>query len=109
MTPKDVWIHNVIESLKEIASAEFQEKGWVKNEVHDYCTFVETMCGLFDDSHFDEFIDEKAADWGYTEEQIEKLDKLRDALNAFDAEHGCYEDPAIIVKNPDWLRIRGMA
>jgi hypothetical protein len=109
MNPKDVWIHNVIESLKEIASAEFQEKGWVKNEVHDYCTFVETMCGLFDDSNFDEFIDEKAADWGYTEEQIDKLDKLRDALNAFDAEHGCYEDPAIIVKDPDWLKIRELA
>jgi hypothetical protein len=109
MTPKDVWIQNVIEFLKQIASAEFQEKGWVRNEIHDYCTFVETMCGLFDDSNFEDFIDNKAANWGYTDEQIKKLDKLRHALNAFDAKHGCYEDPALIVKDPEWLKIREMA
>ena len=109
MTTKDVWIGNVVTFIKQIASAEFQEKGWVKNEIHDYCTFVETMCGLFDDSNFDDFIDEKAAEWGYSEEQIKKLDKLRCALNVFDAEHGCYEDPVIIVKDPDWLKIRELA
>lgn len=109
MTSKDIWIENIVNSLKEIASAEFQEKGWVKNEIHDYCTFVETMCGLFDDSNFDEFIDQKAPEWGFSHEQIKKLDKLRCALNAYDAEHGCYEDPALIIKDPEWLKIRELA
>ncbi|HEX4839953.1 MAG TPA: hypothetical protein VFU89_05890 [Rhabdochlamydiaceae bacterium] len=109
MISKEVWVQNIISFIEQIASAEFQEKGWVNNEIHDYCTFVETMCGLFDDSNFEEFIDNEAAGCGYTEEQIRKLDELRCALNAFDLQHGCYEDPAIIVKDPEWLKIRELA
>jgi hypothetical protein len=109
MTPPKLWIRNVIESIKQIASAEFQEKGWVKGEIHEYCTFVETMCGLFDEGVFDDFIDNKAKEFGFTDDQIEKFDDLRLALNEYDAEHGCYEDPNDIIRDPEWLKIRRMA
>lgn len=108
-TSKDIRIENIIDCIKQIASEEFQEKGWVKNEIHDYCTFVETMCGLFDDANFEFFIENEAADLGYTKEQIEKLDRLRKALNEFDTKHGCYRDPVFIVRDSDWIKIRGMA
>lgn len=106
---QEIWFKNIVEYLKQIASAEFQEKGWIRNEIHDYCTFVETMCGLFDDSNFQNFIDKYAKPFGLSGDQINKLDKIRNALNDYDAKHGCYEDPSIIVKDPEWLEIRKMA
>jgi hypothetical protein len=109
MTPKDVWLKNITDSIKQIASAEFQEKGWIRNEIHDYCTFVETMCGLFDDSDFENFVDVKAAEWGFSDKQIMNFDILRRALNAYDEKYGCYQDPSFIVKDPEWLKIRELA
>lgn len=105
----NIFYERIVDCLKQIASAEFQEKGWVRNEIHDYCTFVETMCGLYDDSNFEQFIDERAKEFGLSDHQISKLDKIRNALNDYDAKHGCYGDPAIIVKDPEWLAIREMA
>jgi hypothetical protein len=108
-TPKDVWIHNVIESLKQIASAEFQEKGWVKAEIHDYCCYLETMCGLFDEGLFDEFVDIRAKEFGFSEDQIKKLDMFRKAIHIFDSKYSRWEDPKVIISDPEWLKIREMA
>lgn len=109
MISKEIWLKNITDSIKEIASAEFQEKGWVKGEIHDYCSYVETMCGLFDDSLFDEFIDKWAKQFGLMDEQIQKLDQLRQAIRKFDKRFGGYEDPAIIIKDSEWLKIRQIA
>jgi hypothetical protein len=108
-TPKDVWIHNVIESLKQIASAEFQEKGWVRGEIHDYCCYIETIAGLSQEGLFNDFVDEKAKEFGFSDEQIKKLDQFRKAIRAFDLKFGGWEDPKTIISDPDWLKIRELA
>lgn len=109
MISKEIWLRNVTNGVKEIASAEFQEKGWVKGEIHDYCSYIDTMCGLFDDSLFDDFIDEQAKKFGLTDDQIQKLDQLRQAIRKFEKRYGGYEDPSIIIKDPEWLKIRQIA
>ncbi len=108
-TPKDLWIQNVIESLKEFASSEFQEKGWIKGEIYDYCCYTEIICGLFHESIFDDFVDEKAKEFGFSSDQIEKLDRFRKAVRVFDARYGGWEDPQIILNDPEWSRIRELA
>ena len=108
MIPKNIWIKNIVKSLKQIASAEFQEKGWVKNEIHDYCTFVETSCGFFMEGDVEGFL-EHAKEFGFSEIQIKKIDLVRKAFDEYTDEHGWYDDPAIIVKDPEWLKIRELA
>lgn len=108
MIPKDLWTENIIDSLKQIASGEFQEKGWVRNEIHDYCTFVETACGFFMDSDIEGFL-EHAKEFGLTETQIQKLDMVRKSFEQYTDEHGHYEDPKIIINDPEWLKIRALA
>ncbi len=108
MIPKDLWIENITDSLKEIASAEFQEKGWVRNEIHDYCTFVETACRLFDDNDVAGFLDH-AEEFGLSEEQIQKIYVVCVAFHKYETKHGCYQDPQSIVTDPKWLKIRQMA
>jgi hypothetical protein len=108
MFPKR-WFRNIIDTLKLIASAEFQEKGWVKGEVHDYCCFSETICGLYNDMCFEDFIDHDAKEFGLTTHQIEKLDQFRKALNAYLDKHGSYEDHEVIVRDPEWHKIRQLA
>lgn len=107
--PKDLWIKNIVESIKKFASSEFQEKGWIKGQIHDYCTYTESMCKLFDDCFFDEVIDEKAKELGFSDEQINKLDAFRKALCAVDSKYGYWEDPRTIVDDPAWPTVRSAA
>ncbi len=109
MFPKKRWLEEIISCLKEIASAEFQEKGWVKGEIHDYCRFAGTICCLYEDFHFEYFIEQYAEKFGLSAQQIRKLDQLRNALNAYIDKHGCYEEPNLIVKDPEWIKIRMLA
>lgn len=96
-------------SLKQIASAEFQEKGWVKIENYDYCSFSETLCKLFDDANFEDFIDNDAKTFGLSDHQIGKLDQLRNSINSYVDKRGCYVEPEFIVKDPEWHNIRQLA
>lgn len=109
MLSKEQWTNDIIQFLKQIASEEFQEKGWVKGEIHDYCRFASTICGLFELSDFDDFIDQYAAQFGLNEQQIMKLDMLRNALNDYITEHGCYQEPETVINDPEWIRIRKLA
>lgn len=108
---KDVWLNNIVESLKEIASAEFQEKGWVRGEIHQYCNYVETSCGLFDDACFEDFLDFYAEKFGLSCQQIQILNRVREAMKNFSRslQHHGYEDPQIIVNDPKWHEIRQLA
>ncbi|MGE5195887.1 MAG: hypothetical protein ACM3JI_00985 [Anaerolineae bacterium] len=109
MFPKEFWLENIIDPLKEIASTEFQEKGWVKAEIHPYCRFADTISRLYENGFFEEFISDYAKDFGFTQNQIQKLDKLCKALNNFIDLHGCYEEPDILIEDPEWHKIREMA
>lgn len=102
MISKELWIHNILNCIKEIASPEFQLKAWVQGKV-DYSSFEETMCNLFDDS-FEEFIDNYAKQFDLTDEQIHKLDQIRNALKAYRI-----KPPEIMIKDPEWLKIQKMA
>ncbi len=109
MISKKRRIANIMSCLKQIASSEFQEKGWVKIEVHDYCSFAETLSKLFDDDYFEDFIDNEAKEFGLTDRQIKKLDQLRNSINAYVDKHGCYREPELIVKDPEWIKVRQLA
>ena len=104
-----MWLTKIVSSLQEIASAEFQEKAWVKGEVHDYCTFVETICRLYDDACFSDFIGHYAEGLGFDNYQIDKFDKLRKALDNYVNKHSCYENPDTIVHDPEWHKIRQLS
>lgn len=109
MYSKERWLKEITDPLKEIASIEFQDKGWIKGEIHAYCRFAGTICRLYEDAFFEDFIDNQAKTFGLSDHQIKKLDQLRNALNAYVDKHGCYEEPDIIVKDPEWHKIRQLA
>jgi hypothetical protein len=101
---REIWWENIIDSLKQIASIKFQERGWIRGEIHDYCTIDETLCGLLNDSHFEDFIANEAKHIGLSDVQIEKLNQLRIALSNYE----CHQDPRVILKDPTWVKIREM-
>ena len=115
MIEKKLWIHNIVENLKELASEEFQLKGWVLGEVHDYCSYEETLCSFLTDSDIEGFL-ENAPQFGLTEIQIQKIDDIKKALDNYDREnfrgkhyeHG-FANPLDITKDPEWHKIRKMA
>lgn len=106
---KEIYINNIIKSLKEVASAEFQLKGWVKGEIHDHCTFVETVSGFFEFCDIYRFLEKDAQNCGLNEEQIEKLRDFSHAFEDYFDKHGAYENPMVIINDPEWHQIRQKA
>lgn len=109
MLPKKMWVNRIIGSLKQLASHEFQEKGWVKGEVHDYCSFAETIAQLYDDSSFEDFVVKYAKKFNFSKQQVENLDKLRVALDTYIDKHGCYGDPVSMLQDSEWHKIQKLA
>ena len=108
MIPKDVWINNIVNVLKELASEEYQIKGWVKNEIHDYCTYDKTEGRFLYDSDIEGFF-KHAKEFGFSDDQITKIDAVRKAFETFSDEYSGYEDPIIIISDPQWHEIRKLA
>lgn len=105
---KDLWIWNIVQYLKQIASEEFQYRGWVKNEIHKYCTFIETCCGLFDDINIAGFF-EHAKEFGLSDIQYDKIFDACKAFKDFSEKFDGYENPLLIVKDPELPQIRQLA
>lgn len=99
-------LKNIIRSLKEIASEEYQDKGWVRGEIHEYCTFTETIARFLNEGMLETFIREEAQQYGLSEKQIKELDQLRREIEAYIDQHIYYEDPCIILHDSEWHKIR---
>ena len=82
--------------------------GWVKNEIHDYCTFVETCCRLFDDIDIAGFF-EHAKEFGFSDIQYDKIFDACKAFKDFSSKYVGYEDPIIIVNDPEFPKVRKLA
>lgn len=83
MIKKNLWIRNIIADVRELASRDYQERAWLRNEVYKPCSFEEMMCSLFDDCFIEEFINEKADEFGLSSEQKTTLSDLVNAFNEY--------------------------
>lgn len=113
---KNLWITNILGFVEKIASRDFQERAWLRNEVYWPCSFEEIMCGLFDDCFLREFINEKADEFGLTLEQKAGLSNLVKALDKYDDNPEIYTlsapfciDESKILIDPEWHKIQKMA
>ncbi|MBX7066892.1 MAG: hypothetical protein K1X28_06655 [Parachlamydiales bacterium] len=112
---RNLWINNIISCVKEIASADYQERAWVKFEIHKPCDFGEIMCSLFDDSAVVEFI-KKANELGLSWKQKRKISKLIRALDSYGDNPEVYAptnppmlDGKKMLSDPEWQKIQRMA
>ncbi len=108
MIPKNIWINSIIESLKEIASEEYQVKGWVKNEINACCTFVETCYRPFDDIDIAGFF-EHAKEFGFSDIRYNMVFDACKAFKDFSNKYTDYEDSLIIFNDLELQGVRKLA
>lgn len=76
MIKKNLWIHNILNCVKKIANRDYQERAWLRHEVHWPCSFEEMMCSLFDDCSIKEFMNEKVNEFDLSFLQKRTLNNL---------------------------------
>lgn len=77
---KEIIIKYIYDSIIELSNLDLQRKLWL-NENNDtglISSYVELMCSLFDDFHFDDFVDKTSSEVGLSEKAILELKKLRE-------------------------------
>jgi hypothetical protein len=99
-----VYRENVIEHLKELADAEFQQRAWLGKIPNIVSSYEEVVCGLFDDSGLGDALE--------AEELYPVFDPDTDAvLRRLSAEvlKIRSQDPRLILNDPQLVNIRGLA
>jgi len=116
MIKKNLWIKNILGSLQRIANRDYQERAWRRNEVYYPCSFEEMMCKLFDDSCLNEFINEKADEFGLSLKQktalsdfVYAIDKYIDNTEIYTINAPFCIDESKVLDDPEWHKIQKMA
>lgn len=116
MIKRNIWINNIISCVKEIASKEYQEKAWIKNEIHWPCSMEELACSLFDDCFIDEFINEKADEFKLSRKQkstlttlVNTFDKYLDKPEIYFPRRPPKIDESKVLADPEWRQIQKKA
>lgn len=99
------WLKDVRSVIREIADPEFQERVWVRGEGPEVSSWTEAMCKLFDDYHFDDFLDKDWQQFGLSSQLHESLDCLRIQLNEYEEK----ETDAEIVSDSKWQKNMNIA
>ncbi len=116
MIKKNLWIRNILACVQDFADKDYQERAWLRNEVNIPCTFEEMMCSLFDDNLIEEFINEKADEFGLSSEQkttlldlVHALDKYGDNPEVYHLKAPVSFDESKMLIDPEWHKIQKLA
>ena len=94
-------LKNIYEDLLELSSTDMQKQLWLGGSSNEISSFSELMSRLFDDSHFDDFVDRDAENLGLKAELVLELQNLRDLLNHYKEKDTDLE----IITDPKWLAV----
>ena len=87
MIKKELWLSNLVDELKILSDFEFQKRVWVDYNTQEpweeWSSWVESMCGLYDDCFLNDFLDKNWHEFGLSNSLFIKFQKLREELNKF--------------------------
>ena len=95
-------VKNILELLEIFTDLKYQKRVWVEGKGPEMNTFDETMCMLYEDMYFKEFVHEEMADAGFSfglKTKMEALDALLPGLwdeDMLDAD---------LLKDPRWQMV----
>ena len=104
MIEKEKWIKLIKEEIQEIADRDFQNRIWIKGQGPQDSSYVELMCRLFDDKHFDAFL-KNSTTLELSKELLYKLLVLKEKLEKYQGK----KKESQIVNDPQWIKITVIA
>jgi hypothetical protein len=105
MIEKSLWIKNIYMPISEIADANYQHRAWILGEVHDYCSFQDTICRLYEDACFEDFLDNQIVNWNFPPDLVAKLRKFKKNLDHYVDENSTWIEEIKVINDPEWHKI----
>ncbi|MBU6383653.1 MAG: hypothetical protein KGQ49_02665 [Verrucomicrobia bacterium] len=116
MIAKNMWIDRILSCIKEVASREYQERAWIKHEMHTPCSLEELICSFFDDCFIREFINEKMDEFKlsttqklYLSDFVSAFDQYTDRSDIYCSRSPLKIDALKVLSDPEWRKIQKMA
>lgn len=116
MMNKNLQIKNILGVIQNIASTFYQERAWIKGEIHWPTTLEELYSQLFDDCAVREFIQTSAKKHNLSHEKIKSLKTFVEAFEEFEYRsdiqsdlNPSYIDSEKVIVNPHWQHIKELA
>ena len=97
------WRRGWLTSLYEFANVEFQRKLWIEGSCEGLCgSFVECMCGYFDDLALDDGYESVIEKGLISKEEAEAVHRFHVLASQYEP---CSEDQKEIVSDSNWLLV----
>lgn len=116
MINRNLHIKNILGVVNKIADSDYQERAWVKGEIHWPCSFEELNSQLFDDCFISDFIENDAIKYNLSDQQIRSIKTFVAVLDEFGYKPEIYferlplkVDEAKVLAHPEWPQIRKLA
>jgi hypothetical protein len=103
---KEKWHRLIFNDLKELSDKDLQVRIWVKGDVEYVSSYEELMCSLFDDNHFDDYLDVYWKALDIKNQTKRKLHLLRNMLNKYSKGD---KSELEIINDPKWNEIVELA
>jgi hypothetical protein len=98
---------NIYLDILEISNIELQKKSWFGLAENHVSSYSELMCRLFDDDQFELFLDKYVLQLDYAIPFRNKLELLKESLNAFNNEEA--KTDMEIINDVEWIKISQLA
>ena len=97
------WRRNWLDAITYFADIETQRKRWLDPaETNPHWTFVEIMCGYFDDCSLDLGYQHWIDKGHLTEEEAEAVEHFHAIANTYEAPNGDNYDNQAVLNDPKW-------
>lgn len=106
ITTRETWRKNWLEFIAELTSIELQRSSWLHPENQNpHWTFVEFMCGYFDDAIHQDPYSKHIANGLVSVNEHAAIQLWHEALDAYKTPTGDEHDHQAILEDPKWIAI----
>jgi hypothetical protein len=109
MMDKDSWLERILEAIRDLGDASYQERVWVRGEGPEVDSSTEAISALLDDYDLAGFLSAGGQKRWLSHDQLASLQAFEAALSGYIAHDDDRITDAVRITTPEWLELQQLA
>ena len=109
MMDRETWLERILEAIRDLGDASFQERVWVRGEGPEVDSSTEAIERLLDDYDLAGFLSAGRHKRWLSNERLASLQAFEAAINDYIARDDDRTTDAVRITTPEWLELQQLA
>jgi hypothetical protein len=106
---RDTWLERILEAIRDLGDASYQERVWVRGEGPEVDSSTEAISTLLDDYDLAAFLSESRRQRLLSNDQLSALQAFETAITDYLARDGDRTSESVRIAMPEWLALQQLA